>query len=567
MRRGSLKVLIADNTPDDVRQLETLVRLSGHQAFAAGDGPTALDLFQAEAPDLVFMNVSMPGVDGLDAVRRIRVLDTGKWTPIIFLADEARMPDIVRGLEAGGDDYVLKPASVQLLQAKINAYARLLSLQCKEQDYIEELENWRMDAEEQNRLAAHVMVRLTESGCMRDKMVHAFNLPAETFSGDLLCAARTPAGLLYVLLADATGHGLCAALTALPITQTFYSMTAKGFPLPSIATELNRKLKSILPSDRFVAATMASVNVNNQTVELWNGGNPDALFVNREGKVIMQWASQHPPLGILPDSLFSSMTETVVFQEPGDLLLCSDGLVEAEDPDGRWLGLEGAAKLLVRERDSGARFQSILLGVESHLAGHAGRDDISLLMVSVPIERRQMFRLTQPKTHHQGGISEWRLRLQFSAAELRYLDVVPVVLGIMMQVSALKPHQGALFLIISELYNNALDHGLLGLDSAEKDTVGGFERYMRERNKRLAKLNQGHIAMDFQFHEEDGQAVLDIDVSDTGAGFDHERLQREAASPDEASRSHVRGIPLIKHLCAEVTYHGCGNRAWARFLV
>ena len=563
----SLKILIADDTPTNVKQLEILARRAGHMPILAEDGAAAIEQFRLESPDLVFMDIMMPGMDGITAVQRIREIPTNKWTPIIFYSALDRMQDIVRGLEAGGDDYVVKPASIQLLQAKINAYSRLLSLQQKEQSYIEELKNWRMDAEEQNRLGAHIMARLTDAEGLRDSMVHFFNLPADTFSGDLLCAARTPGGALNVMLADAAGHGLAAALSAMPMTQTFYSMVAKGFPLSSIAAELNRKLKAILPADRFVATTLASVDVRNQTVEIWNGGNPDAVFITPEGKAVMQWASKHPPLGILPDAIFSGLTETAVFQEPGDLILCSDGLVEAEDPDGQWLGLAGAVALLEGGGNIQDRFTRLQDGVEAHLGGHSGRDDISCMMVSVPIERRRSVRFEAPTPVHRGGVDEWRLDLSYSAAELRYLDVVPAVLGLMNQVSALKPHQGALFLILSELFNNALDHGLLGLDSTTKGWMGGFDIYMQQRAERLANLHTGHIALSFLIHDDDGRAVLDMQISDSGAGFDYEALLREADLSSEDSRPHGRGIALVRSLCAEVVFSGVGNRVWARYLL
>jgi CheY-like chemotaxis protein/serine phosphatase RsbU (regulator of sigma subunit) len=562
-----LKILIAEDTPTNVKQLEVLVRKAGHIPLLAGDGQAAVDRFRAESPDLVFMDIMMPGMDGITAVQQIRALPTEKWTPIIFYSALDRMQDIVRGLEAGGDDYVVKPASVQLLRAKINGYARMLALQQKEHDYIEELRTWRLDAEEQNRLGAHVMERLTDAEGLRDPMIQSFNLPADTFSGDLLCAARTPGGALNVLLADAAGHGLPAALCAMPLTQTFYSMTAKGFHLPSIAEELNRKLKAILPSDRFVASTLASIDVRNQTVEVWNGGNPDASFVNADGKIVMQWASSHPPLGILPAALFSGMTETMVCHEPGDLLLCSDGLVEAEDAEGRWLGLSGALDLVVGASSGAERFTRLCQGVQAHLGTNRGRDDISCMLVAVPIERRRDIRFLPPRSTHQGEVAECRLDVSYSAQELRYIDVVPAVLGFLTQVAILKPHQGALFLIISELFNNALDHGLLGLDSATKRMVGGFEIYMQHRLELLAQLIAGRIDLSFRIHEEGGKAVLDVEVSDSGPGFDYAALSWKTPLAPDDLRPHGRGIALVRSLCSEVVYSGGGNRVWVRYLL
>ncbi len=562
-----LKILIADDTPTNVKQLEVLARRAGHIPILADDGQSAIDQFRLESPDLVFMDIMMPGMDGITAVQRIREIPTSKWTPIIFYSALDRMQDIVRGLEAGGDDYVVKPASIPLLQAKIKAYSRLLALQQTEQVYIEELRNWRQEAEEQTRLGAHVMARLTDATGLRDSMVNCFNLPAETFSGDLLCAARAPGDVLNVMLADAAGHGLAAALSAMPLTQAFYSMTDKGFPLSSIAEELNRKLKAILPADRFVAATLAAVDVRNQTVEIWNGGNPDALFINPEGKVSMQWASCHPPLGILPPEIFSGATETTVFHEPGDLVLCSDGLVEAENAAGEWFGLAGAVSRLSGSGDGGTRFQRLQEGVETHLGGLNGRDDISFMVVSVPIERRRVVRFAAPTPVHQGHLAEWKMALTYSASELRSIDVVPAVLGFMTQIAALKPHQGALFLIFSELFNNALDHGLLQLDSGIKSQASGFDLYMQQRAERLARLESGRIELAFRIHEDEGQAVLDMEVADSGAGFDFDAiLAAGALEPDEA-RPHGRGIALVRSLCASVLFTGSGNRVQARYLL
>jgi hypothetical protein len=115
------------------------------------------------------------------------------------------------------------------------------------------------------------------------------------------------------------------------------------------------------------------------------------------------------------------------------------------------------------------------------------------MLVTMLIERRRIPRFAAPMPVHQGHVAEWQLNLAFSAPELRYIDVVPAVLGFMTQVDALKPHQGTLFLIISELFNNALDHGLLGLDSATKNLIGGFEIYMQHRAEGLAALTAGRI--------------------------------------------------------------------------
>jgi anti-sigma regulatory factor (Ser/Thr protein kinase) len=294
------------------------------------------------------------------------------------------------------------------------------------------------------------------------------------------------------------------------------------------------------------------------------------VYINRQGQVSTSWVSRHPPLGILPDGLFSGETETVVFHEPGDLVLCSDGLVEAETPSGEWLGMDGVIRLLGTAVRSEDRFERLRQGLQAHLQADSGRDDISCMLLNVPMERRSNLRFALPGLVRQASVEDWSLDVSYSAHELRYVDVVPAVLGFITHVRILKPHQGALFLIISELFNNALDHGLLGLDSASKSGDGGFEHFLQERAERLEKLQDGHVFMYFHVHQQVGQAVLDITMQDSGPGFDFAALTRDldgqalGASED---RTYGRGIALVRSLCEQVVYSGNGNKVWARYVL
>jgi len=562
-----LKILIADDTPINAKPVEIVARKLGHEVILAADGIEAVERYQDSTPDLVVMDIMMPRMDGLEAVRQIRALPVDRWVPILFYSALDGIDDIVNGLALGADDYLTKPANLQLIRAKLQVYARILALQDAVHEQNLELAAWRAEAEAQSELGRHVMERLVDANGLSDPMLRWVNLPAQTFSGDLLCAARTPDDALYVMLADATGHGLASALTALPLTQIFYGMTAKGFPLPSMVSELNRKLKQLLPADRFVAATLASIDIRTQTIEVWNGGNPKAILIDEEGTILRQFASTHLPLGILPPELFSHATELMRFSGPCELILFSDGVLEAEDPAGERLGLGGVLRLL-DDAPAGERFEHLYVGVVNHMDAVEGHDDVSILAVNIPRESRQEPRLLSRVPHLAGQVvSEWQLSLSWGIQELRSLDVVPVLLSMIGQVHALAGHQGALFILLSELYNNALDHGLLGLDSSIKNQENGYERYLAERASRLARMNSGRIDMDFHLHMAENRAVFDITFIDSGAGFDFGRYlieHREDAEP-EVDKAHGRGILLLRSVCESLVYSGCGNRVTARY--
>ncbi len=562
MSAPALKILVADDVEANIAVVRAVASRLGHSVVTANDGREAVRRYREEAPDLVFMGVMTPEMDGLAAAREIRSLPAERWVPVVFLSAMDRMDDVIEGLECGGDDYLVKPADLRLLRAKINGYAKAIGLQRRLLDHIAELAQLQATQSEENELARHVMARLKEAGAGPDPLVQIYTRPANHFCGDLVCAARTPADVLHVLVADATGHGLAAALSAMTLPPVFYGMTAKGFSLAAIASELNRKLKHLLPADRFAAATLAAIDVRQQAIEIWNGGNPDALYVGKDG-VSLRWPSRHMALGVLPPEAFSDATEHGRIEGGGHLLLCTDGLIELESADGDRLSPERIERLLVHCPGS-ARFLRLQDTIHSLLSeGGPVHDDVSFALVHVPHERRRQVRLNPVSRATAAPVSDWRVGLSLGPAELRTLDAVPMVLGMLSQSEVIKPHAGSLFLILSELYNNALDHGLLGLDSAIKAAEGGFERYLAERASRLEALTAGYIEIELHMRMEAGQTVLDIRVRDSGPGFDYADYMTPRVDADQ--RPHGRGIALVRSLCRELVYSGCGNEVQARY--
>lgn len=118
----SIKILVAE---DDRHTREALVRIlsmDGFETIAAGDGKEALQLFQSEGPDLVCLDVMMPGLDGYEVCKRIRRDDP--QVPLLFLTAKSEEIDTVVGLELGADDYVAKPFGVREILARIRAILR-----------------------------------------------------------------------------------------------------------------------------------------------------------------------------------------------------------------------------------------------------------------------------------------------------------------------------------------------------------------------------------------------------------------------------------------------------------
>jgi diguanylate cyclase (GGDEF)-like protein len=121
-------LIVEDSTPMRLSMV-SIIKDSGHSAVQAKDGETALEILSKQSVDLIFMDVEMPGISGFEATVKIREMLGSLWVPIIFLTGNSNDSSYLKGIEAGGDDYLIKPVSPVILSAKITAIKRIIDMQ------------------------------------------------------------------------------------------------------------------------------------------------------------------------------------------------------------------------------------------------------------------------------------------------------------------------------------------------------------------------------------------------------------------------------------------------------
>lgn len=126
MDNSVVKILIVEDEPTVRAALQDNLEFEGYKVLGAANGIEGLDVFERERPDLVILDVMMPGIDGLELCKRIRALQTG--TPIIMLTAKCAEVDKVVGLEIGADDYLTKPFGMRELFARIKALLRRVNV-------------------------------------------------------------------------------------------------------------------------------------------------------------------------------------------------------------------------------------------------------------------------------------------------------------------------------------------------------------------------------------------------------------------------------------------------------
>ena len=136
---------------------------------------------------------------------------------------------------------------------------------------------------------------------------------------------------------------------------------------------------------------------------------------------------------------------------------------------------------------------------------------------------------------------------------MRSAEPIPQIVRLLSNATGVRVHEDFISTILSEFYGNALEHGLLKLDSNMKNDEDGFFAYYQARRERLAQLEQGSITLSLDYKNTPTGPTIAIKVSDSGDGFDYEALE----SKDDDSFG--RGVNIIEHLCEDVEYSDGGS--------
>ena len=206
--RTPARILVADDTPANVRMLEMRLQHTGYEVVVARDGEEALALAHETHPDLILLDIMMPKIDGIAVCRRLKSDAAFPFTPIIMVTAMADSKDVVAGLEAGGDDYLTKPVDQQALVARVGSMLRIKALHDTVQAQGEELARWNATLEE--RVASQLTELERVSRLKRFFSPHLAELIVRGGADDPLISHRREVTVVFI---DLRGFTAFAELT------------------------------------------------------------------------------------------------------------------------------------------------------------------------------------------------------------------------------------------------------------------------------------------------------------------------------------------------------------------
>ena len=581
-----MKILVVEDEVFSRKKLQKIMESFG-ECEAVDNGEDALKVAVSEnPPDLILLDIMLPGMDGYEVCERLKADPKTKDIPVIFLSAHTEIDEKTRGFEKGAVDYITKPFHKAEAKARVKTHLALKKMredlyaknivlgdQVKEiqektdklRDTIEQLADRNQEMKEDQEFAQKVFANIINPSFLNAINIKYLLSPMSIFNGDLLLVEQNLSGGQSIMLGDFTGHGLRAALGAIPVADIFRTMLTKGFSIAEIVFEVNQKLKNILPTGVFCCACFIEIDTVRNKLMVWNGGLP-ALLVYRENQgIIAQVKSSNPPLGILGPAEFDNSIEIVDIKPNDRIYIYSDGIIECENQNQELFGQERLDKCFMNNNAPDRLFDEIMESVSIFGAGNPQSDDITIIEVSCPVNED----IDKPKEvslkTDQTNLMKWKMVLDLNATVLRTTDPIPMLTQFTINKPEFENHKCHLFTIIQELLNNSINHGVLRLDSSLKKEPEGFVEYYQERKKALEFLEKGWIKVDMEHlpMEKGGQFILKIE--DSGPGFDYikELSRTDAPNPDVFSG---RGIIILRSLCGKLTYSGNGNKVEAVYV-
>jgi sigma-B regulation protein RsbU (phosphoserine phosphatase) len=430
------RVLIVDDARPN---LDLLVEGLGsdHRLSVATSGEAALQIAARTPPDLVLLDIVMPGLDGYEVCRRLRQLPATAEVPIMFLSSLEEVGDKTRGFEAGANDYLTKPFEMLEVKARVRSLlkAKAYGDAVKEQ-LASEL---RVAREIQEGMLPHDLAGLERAHGVE---LGAVLEPARQVGGDLYGACAAAGGRLVLFLGDVSGKGIPASMFMVRAVSLARLLARELAEPERILARLNDELAVDNPSGMFVTFLCAVLEPGSGRLTLANAGHCRPALL-RPGEP-PRWAVPRlgTALGFEPGLAFE---RTELRLGPGDaLVFYTDGVTEAFDPTDACYGSE---RLLA---DAGALTGRSAAEITSRLhervrafAGAAPQsDDLAIVTLRVPAPPSVMLELHASPQEVMRGVDALR---EFCRAH-----GVP------------EPAQFPLALALEECASNVVNHALQG---------------------------------------------------------------------------------------------------------
>jgi len=334
-------ILLVDDHPVNIRLLEKILGAAGYRTLAAENGPTGRDLAVSRLPDLILLDIMMPGESGFESCEKLKKDPRTAHIPIIFLSAKADVESKVTGLSLGAVDYMTKPFDKTEVLARVgrhletrDAYRTIIELQAAKLKQVHEAQQ-------------AILPRPME---FPGASFGVNYIPIIEAGGDFYDVFPVADGVFGYFAADISGHDIRASYNTFALKALISQNIGPQIPPEETMRVINQVFTSLMKNGEHLTGVYARLDRRLPELTVVNAGHLPVLYLNRDG-AIQPLAAEGDILGVFEDVIFEPLAVKV---QSGDrFFLFTDGLLEVfgEDPRSREEGLDALMACCVDTRD------------------------------------------------------------------------------------------------------------------------------------------------------------------------------------------------------------------------
>jgi sigma-B regulation protein RsbU (phosphoserine phosphatase) len=368
-------LLLVDDNPTNLQVLYQTLEGTGCKLLVAKDGETALTIAQKASPDLILLDIMMPGIDGFEVCRRLKEDPATASIPVIFLSALTDTKDKVQGLQLGAVDYVSKPFQPDEVIARVNTHLTIHRLK-------REVENKKDELEHELEVVSDVQRRLLPKDLpeIADFKLAIHYETSLYAGGDYYDIAKISDNQWGFLVADAEGHSAPAAVMMAMTCALFRSYPELPKEPGELLYFLNQHLCKVADPS-FVTALYVVYDASSHILRIARAGHPPPMiYRSSEKKAVELPCDGVFPMGIDP---YDQVPVTEAELQPNDrILMYTDGITERFNAAGKTYGEERLLRLLEQGQNSKPQelLSAIMKDVDDFAGDRPADDDQALLL-------------------------------------------------------------------------------------------------------------------------------------------------------------------------------------------
>ncbi|MEI8181357.1 MAG: SpoIIE family protein phosphatase [Desulfomonile sp.] len=373
------KILVVEDHPASLKMLAKMLG-KNYSVFSASSGQEATSIARKEKPDLVLLDIEMPGMDGFQTFDILKTEIIDQAVPVIFLTAREDSQSREKGLAAGAVDYITKPYDSQELAIKVKNHLALYEAR-------KEIEARNRIMAKEMEMASQLQNSLLPHDFPTDERVNFFAVyrPVSKAGGDFYDVIELPDSKIGFAQVDVSGHGVSAAMIGAMFKMAFQSF-ARVTPSPAkLLALLNNALFQLLPDSDFLTVFYGIIDTNSLELIFTNAGHPRPFLYRNLECCVEELAVGGPLIGAFPNMAYD---EEKIQLAPGDgILVFTDGVTEAEKISSSdiFYGENRLSRVFLESccLESSEILRVIMNDLEEFRGDTMFDDDVSMMLASV----------------------------------------------------------------------------------------------------------------------------------------------------------------------------------------